>query len=119
MSLRVLVAELVREMGSATVDELTERVDGYTRTQVGKALHNATLVKLVHCIRAPRRGGPRYGSNPARYYPGPIEDANYPAPVASVWELGERPSRRWPPAGAGRQCQPLGDWPEYQPREAA
>lgn len=110
MSLRRLVAELVREMGSATVDELAERIDGYSRLQLCKALHNAALVKLVHCVRAPRMGGPRYGSSPARYYPGTAEEANYPPPAASVWELAERPHRRWPPSGAGRKFQPLGSW---------
>ena len=84
MSLRRIVADLVNERGSATVDDLMpELEDEYTREQVKAALKNAKNINLISC------GGP-IGGRPGVYTP--YVDKNKPparyAGVASVWDLG-------------------------------
>jgi hypothetical protein len=122
MTLLRYVAELVRLRGSGTVDDfLPELAElGYSRIQVGKALHNATLMGLVYCNgRKPRRGTPRGQSCAATYYPAGqgittitgVLVKKEPAPlVASVWDMAN-PKTTWPQPPAVRTIHtPLGSW---------
>lgn len=121
MSLVQLVADMVTERGSATCDELLEspKLSQHTRDQVMNAMKNARRVGLIHCQK--RYFGLASGSEPARHYPG-ARDKFVPlpkprpkaergcAPPASVWELGDRELRPWPPVGEGRKFNLLGPW---------
>jgi hypothetical protein len=123
MSLMRRVAAVIDDLGSANVDQVLPYFDGYTRKQILCAMQNAAEEGLIHSKgRIPRRGGPRNGSMPAPYYPGPSARVaarkKVPArdihcrPPASVWELahGLQIAGTWPPATVGRRYAPLGDW---------
>lgn len=115
MSLTRRVAEMVQEMGCATLQEILPLLEGYTRMQVFHAMKNARSTGLVHCRgHVPLRGkGSGAGSAQATHYPGrrdaKPEKPKPPRPVASVWELGT-PRLDALPVMPGRQYQPLGGW---------
>jgi hypothetical protein len=64
MSLIQLAADLIRERGHGTVDDILPEMDGYSRDQVIKALNNATQYGLISCDgRGPRRKGAGIGKS--------------------------------------------------------
>lgn len=115
MSLRATIIELVRELGSATVDELMPHMEEWSREQVLRAMQCARFERVLECDR--NVGGSRKGgSKPARYWlhpriqPPPPKVV--PKPLASVWELANPPESVavWPPAfHGGRPYQLLWD----------
>lgn len=133
MSLRRRVAELIQEIGPSSASDLAPYLDGYSLAQIIGALQNAAEQGWIHCgerVRVSGLGMGRGTSLPATYYLGPsarkaaqLKNAReiQIRPPASVWELGHgrQIAGTWPPIGQGRRLEPLGDWPEYQPRSAA
>lgn len=119
MSLRAEIIELVRERGSATVDELMPHMEEWTREQVLRAMQRAKFERVFECDRnvGGRVGGSRKGgSKPARYrlHPRiqPPPPKVVPKPLASVWELASEPESVavWPPVfHGGRPYQLLWD----------
>jgi hypothetical protein len=124
MSLMQLVATMVREAGSATVDDLMPRLGamGVTRAQVLGALQNAKYAGLgITCERAKRLGVPAGQPAPAVYVS--CEVRAHPVPrrtfkeiprppstdpiAASVFELATPRAR---PVPVGVIYQPLGSW---------
>ncbi len=72
MGITSKVAEMVRERGSATADDLFPLLqpEGYTRQQIIKALQNGRMTKLLACDgHTPKRGNVGGGSQCAVYRP--------------------------------------------------
>lgn len=135
MSLRRRVVELIEEYGPSSATDLAPYLDEYTVKQIIGGLQAAAENGWVHCKGRARRPGMGKGSAiPATYYLGPSESKAAKLkektkqcrdiivrPPSSVWELGHgrQIAGTWPPIGQGRRLEPLGDWPDYQPRSAA
>ena len=110
------LARVVVERGVASLDELQAMFPHLQRSQVQKALKNASHRGLIRCIKRGRGGF--HVTAPS------IWGASVPGVtakkvlstrerVASVWELGTGPRlSAWPTVGQGRRYQPLGSWSE-------
>ncbi len=112
--LMAVVVDLVRERGPCTVDDLmgNPAVDGYTRTQVMKAMQGARERKRLDLMKRGGGRGQGVGNLPSTYCLGAAAPSPFPVakqaihvrPPASVWELGHglQIAGEWPPAGEGR-----------------
>lgn len=101
VSLTATVAEMVKERGRATVNDLAPVLPDFTRDQIIQALQNAKRLGQLNCDS---------GRRPATYFlPGKVTAAR---PPASAWELGADLSMPggWPPPAEGRRYQLLGSW---------
>ena len=91
MSLAAAAADLIREIGSGTVNDILPEMEGCTRAQVVKALQNAAREGLIECDG---RGAKKKGAGVGR---GTQIPATYRAirnapvrRVSTVFELGAR-----------------------------
>jgi hypothetical protein len=124
-SLVALVADIVAQRGTVTLDEMELMLPEYTRAQVQKALQNAQARGMARCA-IPGKGGPGRRASSVWAPPLPKQPARDREiscrPPNSAWELSH--SRQllgeWPPAFPGaRQYIPLGPWTEPNPPEGA
>lgn len=99
------VADTLRKKGALHTDEVESLLPGIGKKRVSRALSNAKAQGWIRIERA------KTGGRTTLWAP------VFPGVVPSVWDLAE--PRELVQTMTGRQYSPLGDWPDYQPREAA
>lgn len=112
------VAAAVLQRGRATTDDIQAAFPHIPRQSLAKALNNAKWMGLIQHERkgTGKRNSPGVPAIWCAPIPGTIarperQQKTKESPAASVWELGTKPQRPWPPSfTSGRAYQLLGDW---------
>ena len=78
MSNQKRVADLVKELGRATTDDLCPRLPDLTKAQILSALNNGHTRRLVKLGEIGGRAGQRKGSRPATWVPWSDADDDEP-----------------------------------------